>query len=819
MQKVFLILVLTFSLSVADSVLLVKEGWQLIGSSKPINDMSKFTSENVSEVWHFDANQQKWRGYSPNPETQSKMDDANLSRLTSLQSWHGFWVKSHQEWALTLENASLTSEPNDSNSTHDLIQLKKGWNLISMPIDIVTSAEIFQGMTVWKYNATGDWELFDQNGTETAFPTLGHIKNSDGIWVKAPQETNLSIINEASKLHNFTTVEEMESYIKEMITFNDRSYWGIEPLIFARDELLITTDTLEVAQDIATANTALPTASQEDAVKDATGTNLQEEGVDESDIVKHDGVHIFYTTQNSANQNSINITTFERLVAGETNASETVVFNDQREIDSLYLIDNKLVVLSHHYQTQQTAIDIFDVNDISNITNISNYKIDGSMVTSRVVNNKLYLVSSFNPKVSIEYPKINVTLSQKCKAYFDGYASFSTSTLSQNYAECYTILTEDGKTYYRYDYENPIVEIEDLMPEIEEKNKNRTSLISPSRLYASSKKNQATTMTTISEIDLGSGAYQQSNSFIGYSNTHYASTNAFYLVSTLYPYYYDFNNYKERSTLYKFNFDELLSYDGVGSVYGKPLNQFALSEHKEVMRIATTEGFSWGSDGTNNSIYTLKKENEMLRVQGVLSGLGKEGETIYAVRFIGEKAYVVTFRRTDPLYTIDLSNPEVPKKVGELYVDGYSSYLHPVGEDKLLGIGRDATSEGQVLGLKLELFDISDFENPSSVDQITYSEGTYGELESNHKALAYRNSDNLFAFPYRDYLNYAPTQTFLGLYQIKENDLVSYSPIESKSNSAWWGQHRGIIFDHNETTYASFFAGDTVQTEKLNLNE
>jgi uncharacterized secreted protein with C-terminal beta-propeller domain len=836
------------SFTVADSVLLVKKGWQLMGSSIPITDMSKFEADNVEEVWHFDASEQKWMGYSPSSDIQVKMDDANVSRLTSLESWHGFWVKSKQEWALTLDNVSLSSEPNDSNTSHDMIQLKKGWNLVSIPVDIVISADIFKEMTVWKYSATGDWELFDKNGSETAFPTLGHIKNSDGIWVKAPQDTNLSIINEASKLHNFATVEEMESYIKEMITFNDRSYWGIEPLIFARNELMTTPDSLEMGQDTATANTAVPTASQDDGVKDATGTNLQEEGIDESDIVKHDGVNIFYTTQNNGSKNSINITTFERLVAGKTNASETITFNDQRRIDSLYLIDNKLVVLSNlygnykdaitsssssadlalpYYDIQQTAIDIFDVSDMANISKVSSYKIDGNMITSRVVNSKLYLVSSFNPRVSIEYPKISVTLSQICKEYFERYSSgyavtatstsSSTPTVYRDYAECYSIHTDDGKSYYRYDYENPIVKIEDLTPEIEDENQNRVALITSSKLYASSKKNQSTTMTTISEIDLSDGKYKQSSSFMGYTDTHYASTNAFYLVSTQYPYYYDFNNYKERSTLYKFNFDEILSYDGIGSVYGKPLNQFALSEHKEIMRIATTEGFSWGSDGTNNSIYTLKKENEELKIQGVLSGLGKERETIYAVRFMGEKGYVVTFRRTDPLYTIDLSNPEAPRKVGELHVDGYSSYLHPVGEDKLLGVGRDATSDGQILGLKLELFDISDFENPTSVDHITYSAGTYSELESNHKALAYRNSDNLFAFPYRDYNNIS-SQMYLGLYQVKVNDLVSYTPSESKSSSSWWGQHRGMIFDHNETTYASFFAGDTVQTEKLNLN-
>lgn len=839
---------LVFSFAMADAVLMVKKGWQLIGSSIPITDMSKFEVDNVEEVWYFDAELQQWRGYSPDLQLQAKMKEKSILPLTSLENWHGFWVKSKQAWALTLGASSISSVPEHDNGSQDIIQLKKGWNLISLPVDTVVSADIFNEMTVWKYASDDQWELFDQLGMETAFNSLGHIKNSDGIWVKAPKDTNISVMDEASKLHNFVTVAEMERYIKEMIALNDRPYWGIEPLMFEQNTML-TMDTVEVSDTVSVDNTT-PIASEGSGIKDATGTNLQEEGVDEADIVKHDGINIFYTTRNSATQNSINITTFERLVHGETKASDTLVFNDQRQIDSLYLVDNTLVVLSNmyqsykdnstettpssvnislpYYETNQVAIDIFDVSDIKNITKISSYKIDGNMVSSRVLNKKLYLVSRFNPRVDIEYPKVNVTLSPTCKEYFNNDIVLhpangssddtETSTLYRNYAECYNLYTDDGKTYYKYDYDNPKVTVKDLTPEIEDTEKKRTALITPTRLYASSKKNQSTSMTSISEIDLSDGKYKQSNSFIGDSHTQYASTNAFYLVSTQYPYYYDFNNYKERSSLYKFSFDETLSYEGIGSVYGRPLNQFALSEHQKIIRIATTEGFSWSSEGTNNSIYTLKQQGQELTVEGVLSGLGKERETIHAVRFMGDKAYVVTFEQTDPLYTLDLSNPKAPQKVGELQVNGYSSYLHPVGDDKLLGIGRDATSEGQILGLKLELFDISDFANPTSVDHITYSSNTYSELENNHKALAYRKRDNLFAFPYQDYSNY-PSKMYLGLYQIKGNNLISYTPISSKSSESWWGQHRGIIFDHNGTSYASFFAGDTVQTEKLNLND
>ena len=854
MKKLLLGSMLCSSVIFADSVLLLKKGWQLIGSSTPIENMSNFTSENVSEVWHYDATKQQWLGYSPDAAIQAKMDEHNISKLTALQNWHGFWIKSKQNWTLTLKDTKRSSIPEDENRANDTIQLKKGWNLISLPVDAVVSADIFKDMTVWKYNANQEWELFDTTSTDESFPKLGHIKNSDGIWVKANKDTNISVIKEASKLQTFASNEAMERYIKEALTLYERPYCGIEPLI----ESGIAPATIE-ATDTATLEltSAEPTAQR---AGDATRTNLQEEGVDESDIVKHDGVNIFYTTQGNYQKNRINITTFSRLAAGKRDALSHIEFNNQRSIDSLYLVDNRLVVLARNYgnydvlyedgdkvatdtiypsyNTQQLLIDIYDVSDIDNIKKISNTQIDGSLVTSRVVGDNLYLVSQFTPQYTIKYPKEYITLSDRCKNYFENppYAypqpvitsneentSNSETAVAEDdsydysqYAECYDIL-QDDKGYYREDYENPIVSITALTPNIEGSSISKQALVKPSKLYAPSKHQQSPTITTISQFTISNGTYKQSNSFIGASNIQYASSNALYLVSEQYPLYYDFNNYKYRSMLYKFAFDDSLTYKGIGSVYGYALNQFALSEHNDILRIATTEGFSWGSSGTNNSIYTLANEAEQLNIKGVLSGLGKEGETIKSVRFMGNKGYVVTFRNTDPLYTIDLSDPTQLRKVGELEVNGYSAYLHPVGEDKLLGIGRDADAEGQLKGVKVELFDISDFANPTSLDSIIYAESTYSELEYNHKALAYRNSDNLFAFPYINYGNKSSnhqSSNYLGVHQIKENDLVSYDAIQAPNYN--WGEARGLIFDMNETTYVSFFSGESIITKELN---
>jgi uncharacterized secreted protein with C-terminal beta-propeller domain len=345
----------------------------------------------------------------------------------------------------------------------------------------------------------------------------------------------------------------------------------------------------------------------------------------------------------------------------------------------------------------------------------------------------------------------------------------------------------------------------------------KAALLTPTRLYSSSKEKQSTTITSISVIDIKEGTYLNSISYIGESYTQYASAKSLYLVSNDYPLYYDYYSYRDRSTIYKFNLTEQLSYQGIGTVYGNLINQFALSEQNNILRSATTDRFSWTSTGTHNTLYTLKEQNGLLPIQGVLDGLGETGESIRAVRFMGDKGYIVTARTSDPLYTLDLSDPLHPQKVGELHISGFSSYLHPIGEDKLLGIGQETDEYGQRKGLKIELFDVSDFAHPSTLDTINYAPSTYSELEENHKALAYRASDQLFAFPYRIYGDYNTDyreNNYLGIYQVRDNSLISYRAM--RNNNDGWGEHRGLIFDLNNSTYVSFFSPQSVITQELN---
>jgi len=188
---------------------------------------------------------------------------------------------------------------------------------------------------------------------------------------------------------------------------------------------------------------------------------------------------------------------------------------------------------------------------------------------------------------------------------------------------------------------------------------------------------------------------------------------------------------------------ENLEMESSGKIPGYPLNQFSLDEYQGNLRIATTVGERWGwrfASGMGgesvNDVYIL---NEELQVQGSVQDLGR-GERIYSVRFVEDKGYVVTFRQIDPFYVLDLSDPRKPELKGELKIPGYSSYLHPITKDKILGIGEE---DWQV---KVSLFDVSSPEAPKELDKYILDE-YWSDVLSNHHAFLLDRKHKIFFLP------------------------------------------------------------------------
>lgn len=545
-----------------------------------------------------------------------------------------------------------------------------------------------------------------------------------------------------------------------------------------------------------------PPASEPD---DYSDTNVQEEGVDEADIVKNNGRYIFI-----ARGDRVTIVDTEDP-SSMTEAGAIAVVDGL--VDSLYLYGKYLVILFTvdgyrnywNYPGAEAAMDIgycywvpvnskagvriVDVSDPAAPATINETLIDGNIISSRRIDEKLYLIQQFLP----DLPPFDYTYDHNTKNMDDVVSS------NQKKLES--------------------VPLDDLVPGYFNVDKNgneseEIQLVNYDHFYKPTETSGGS-VVTITTFDLDDPTKPiESTGVIADAHTIYASTSALYISSTR----WNDTNYQEEeyselysTYLFKFSFTENgVVAAGTGSVSGKILNQFSLGEYEDVLRIATTNGETWWGESVTNSVYCLKAEEGNLNVIGKIEGIAK-GETIYAARFIGKRGYLVTFVQVDPLFTLDLSDPYHPAIAGELKVPGYSNYIHPLSEDYLLTIGQDVeTYGGSVLnkGIQLCIFDIRDFSNPTLLHQeIIGDMGTYSEAQYNHKAFTYWASKNLLAIPVNlyektegappyEYGNYK----YSGLYVYRVSSETGFSPLgtlKTNSDTEWYYSSwtRGLFID------------------------
>lgn len=280
-------------------------------------------------------------------------------------------------------------------------------------------------------------------------------------------------------------------------------------------------------------------------------------------------------------------------------------------------------------------------------------------------------------------------------------------------------------------------------------------------------------VTSVVALDLADvSAPLRGATILGRAERVYSNQDALLITQTDYRYQL-VQGSSEQTIIHRFDLQgNDTSYVASGAVAGTIHDQFSLDERNGVIRVSTTEQ-NFGTfpnqtptpamapvaltppplrppSGPVNRVVTLGTEGESLVQLGSTDDFGLN-ESVYSTRFIGDLGYVVTFRQIDPLVVVDLRDPRQPTVVGELKVPGYSSFLFPFGEDHLFAIGQDATPQGQVQGLSLSLFDVSDPANPSLAQRYTYAESGASPANITHHALSFHSNGNVVAFPYRSY--------------------------------------------------------------------
>ena len=801
MRSIVTILLLAVTLCATSMEL--KKGWQLVGLPIAIDDLLVF-EKHVEIIWAYDTATKSWRAYTSDDILRDKLKAKAVDELLSLRALEAFWIKSRDDWLLELNSTLVpTSEPK--------LDLKSGWNLLSFGDRAVVDTALFEKMGLRLYKYDGNWSSTDDTDL---YPRAQTLSLGEGFWLYSDIDQQIELSKELSKLHNFSSRVQMLEHIEKMVQ-SRHLWWSVNEDLSGGDDQ----------------------PSRQEVVDNTTGTNTQEDGIDESDILKHDAEKIFFY---DALERVVRVYTFADILNAKQTSRVQIDINGT--LSAMYLKSDQLYIIRHPSYNSM-FLDIYDVSTIDQISKLSSIQIDGSYRESRVKGDSLYLISSFYPSVEYGYPSVypetNCTqiyrakletpecifkspISKKCviEPLIEGEPVLYEINqefirLEQLFKEhrCNRYRYDENLTAYYVDYDSGYITKRDFEPKIDSK-----TLLQPKSLYAPYKLNQESYITSIIEFDLN-GTMQDSISYIGSADVIYLSNRSIYLSSTQYPRSFGWGYTQDRLSIYKFALDENLSFRGRGLVDGRALSQYSLSEYNSTLRIATTTGWDWwGSAEISNDIYTLQESDGELKVVGELKGLGKEGETIRAVRFIGDRGFVVTFRQSDPFYTIDLSNPEDIKKVGELEIDGFSSYLHPIDRDRILSIGRDADADGVVAGLQIQLFDISDFASVKLVDKVLIGDrSTYSTAESNPRAFIYRASDKLFGFPYsKSWHSLGRAYSGFLLYGVDAFKINFYKKFEMQSDGSWYRiDSRGIIFDSNGSKYAVMFQADRVMLSTI----
>lgn len=458
------------------------------------------------------------------------------------------------------------------------------------------------------------------------------------------------------------------------------------------------------------------------AVSDFSATNVQVEGVDEADLVKTDGSYIYQV-------NNDRVLIIKAEPPSQMQLVAAIKFDDAGfQPTDLYLDTGNLIVIGTCYRQvnwnspeimlenqiyppirsiKSTRAIVWDIKDKGRITKVRQLEIEGSYLSSRKIGSSFYL-------------------------------------LTNKYLNYYYIQNGEDITPSWCDS----VQGDDFITEKLENIRYFPDCISPNYLMvAAMDLNSPQTPANI-QTYLGSGDQVYASPY----NLYIAIQNidSPVLTGTTAGMVAPAPNYN--TSIYKFELEPGgVKYFGTGKVPGNILNQFSMDENEGYFRIATTSGEIWRGN-TSNNVYILDKN---LQVYGTLENIAP-GEKIYSTRFMGDRAYMVTFRQVDPFFVLDLKDPGKPAILGKLKIPGYSDYLQPYDENHIIGFGKntietkvwDGQTQAFYQGMKIAIFDVSDVNHPVEMSKALIGDrGTDSEILHNHKALLFSAEKNLLAFP------------------------------------------------------------------------
>jgi uncharacterized secreted protein with C-terminal beta-propeller domain len=449
-----------------------------------------------------------------------------------------------------------------------------------------------------------------------------------------------------------------------------------------------------------------------------SSTNVQETGVDEADVVETDGRYLYTLADGKLAIVDLEDPANPRLL------SKTSLGGDFEE---LYLMGDRVALVRRGFTWSEpnAALLVLDVTNRAQPVVQERTEIDGHIVDSRAVGHRIHIAA-----VGLDLPEVEVLpldeTNYRRAETLDEYVARVRSTLINSALPNFRTYGADGALLR----EGLLTELTDIHKPVDAIDGGLLSL------------------ATFDVADGAAGPDDSVGVFAGNAAEVYMSGSSMYVL----------RNDATHTAIFKFTVDEhgAPTLAATGRVNGVLLNQFSADEHDGRLRIATTrtETEWWSGGGQRqlrqyNNLYVLEQHGAELTVVGRLENLAPT-ETIKSVRFLEDRAYVVTFRVVDPLFVIDLTDPTLPTVEGSLKIPGFSDYLHPIGEDYVIGIGRDASEITGALGLpQVSLFYVGDGGEPVLVDQMSMegADWAHSEAWSDHHAVAFFADAGLLTLP------------------------------------------------------------------------
>ncbi|MCX6798340.1 MAG: beta-propeller domain-containing protein [Candidatus Falkowbacteria bacterium] len=616
----------------------------------------------------------------------------------------------------------------------------------------------------------------------------------------APTQVATSTVTtsvDQSSVKKFSNLDDLKKFLADNNSGNNQAYLrggaGLEMM------------TGKAAAPGVMANDTAVSSAPTSATPDYSLTNVQVAGVDEGDIIKSDGTYIYALVYNdlyiikaepAADAQVISKLTFKsRPQDLYINGDSLIVYGSD---DQIY---NTKIYESFRRRNSYVFLKVFDIKDRKSPTLLRDLEFEGAYTDSRLIGDYLYFITtnySYYDAVEPLMPRVldkGQVIPEKCdisgnRCYAPDVYYFNIPYDSYNFTSVTAVNIKDNNeaingqvyllngtqniyassdniyiTYTKYLDEYGLqqdVKRDLVYPRLSQDDKDKIAKIEASENFILNKNEKKAKVAQI--ID----------QFVNSLHDDEAKVLDDSIQTTLKQKYVELAKQLEQTLIYKIAIkDGKMDYKAMGEVNGQVLNQFSMDENKGYFRIATTKNRSWSdfqSTDQQQSYSNLYILDENLKVVSGLENLATT-ERIYAARFMGDRAYVVTFRQTDPIYVIDLANPQDPKILAALKIPGFSTYIHPYDANgtKIIGLGRDTEEDAngnvKVKGVKLSLFDFTDLKNPKETssyvigNQFSDSVALY-----DHKAFLFSRTKNLLSIPMalRDNTSGGPGQFTFG---------------------------------------------------------